>query len=87
MNTCKYINISCVFVSGVYTVVILSMLYCNGIIGEGQGARAQGSKIYILCREVARAGGGRVSRGQKMAIDFSAFSAILSAADVIYATV
>ena len=84
---CKYINISCVYVSGNYTVLYS---LCCIVIADRRGVRAQGSKggkIYILCGEVARAGGGRASRGQKIAIDFSLFSGILSAADVIYATV
>ena len=67
-------------------LVIIRLLYslCCIVIADRRGVRAQGSKggkIYILCGEVARAGGGRASRGQKIAIDFSLFSGILSAAE------
>ena len=65
-------------------LVIIRLLYslCCIVIADRRGVRAQGSKgskIYILCGEVARAGGGRASRGQMIAIDFSLFSGILSA--------
>ena len=67
-------------------LVIIRLLYslCCIVIADRRGVRAQGSKgskIYILCGEVARAGGGRASRGQMIAIDFSLFSGILSAAE------
>ena len=55
MSTCKYINISCIYVSGVYTAVILSMLYCDGIIGEGQGRKgAREQNIYTMRSGCAR---------------------------------
>lgn len=55
MDTCKYINISCIYVSSVYTVVILSMLYYDGIIGEGQGAQGRKGAKYIYYAERLRA--------------------------------
>ena len=68
-------------------LVIIRLLYslCCIVIADRRGAQRQGEQgeqnIYILCGEVARAGGGRASRGQKIAIDFSLFSGILSAAE------
>ena len=63
---CKYINISCVYVSGNYTVVIPSMLCCIMIAdrreaqrqGE-QGEQGQAKYIYYAERLRAREAAGR----------------------------